>query len=151
MANTKFDVNAWAGTIVRVGLVVLAALLLAGCAPFQNLDVEDVRRPGNIVRSGVVEISIREIETCVARSNYQCGLDGSAPVIKNPDNPNECTIFLYGPGWSQGNPYIIIDFQKVDESKTSYSGYSALSTWDWKIDEQIKRIAACGRCDELRK
>lgn len=126
--------------------LLIAALLVAGCAPFQNLSVADVRTPSHFVKSGTISVPLDKIKECADKTTYSCG-PGRGRIIQNPDNPNVVTLFVYGIGFSQSNPYVIIDFS-TEDGVTKYDGYVAIYTWSSEIDEQVALIEACGDCSK---
>lgn len=123
--------------------VVFAFVLLLSCAPMQNLSVNDVRTQNRLVREGRIDMPLEKAAYCLRKTLYNSGQGVNIEI--NPDDKNLGTIFIYGMGLTQSNPYIIIDI--VDRGDFSvYKGYSAMPTWNSMIDSYIQKINHCGQC-----
>ncbi|MGX9367305.1 hypothetical protein ACTVJH_14905 [Desulfoplanes sp. PS50] len=125
-------------------------LIISGCAPMQNLSVADVRNDSHLRHSGVIQMSIEKAAECAETTNYVCGPGGSAMIVKNPDGSGKFSMFIYSMGWTQSNPYVIIDFDIGENETTKYKGYTAMVTWSSSVLAQIRRIKACGDCNKLK-
>ena len=130
----------------RLSLIIV--VFFVGCAPFQNLSVEDVKNKKNYLGENHLAMSLAQADYCLQKTNYNCG-DG--PVFsRNPDSLHEATIFVYGlGGLTHSNPYVIIEFSEIGKDMCTYKSYTALTTWNSQVPKIIDRISACGDCSKL--
>lgn len=117
---------------------------MVGCGPFQNVNMEDVRNDEHFRKDGVIPMSIERIDFCLKQYNYKC-TPTLIPTI-NPENGKEAHLVTYVMGWTQYNPYLIIDLYEQENKQTYYKGYTFISTWDSAIDKIINQAIDCGQC-----
>jgi len=137
---------------MRLAILSLAVLLVASCATVQNLSVSDVRTPERECAAGSVSVPISQIKECADRTNYSCGPGQLvANIMRDPDNENKASLFIYGLGATQMNPYVIIDFEGQADGTSSYRAFTAIKNLPWKrhVEKQLRRIEACGECSKL--
>lgn len=134
---------------MRIAIIITAFLfLLSACAQMQNLTVADVRTPKMFRQSGSIAMSPDEARHCAELTNYHCGPAGGAQIVADPDGSGAFSMFIYGGGLTQANPYVIIDYTPTAHG-TGYKAYCIQRDWEYLIHQQIDRIEACGECSKL--
>lgn len=128
-------------------LLVILALLVCGCSTMKNLNASDVRAPSMLRQEGVLGMTIEKALACAKATDYVCGPGGGAILVESPDG-KEFSMFIYGIGLTQQNPYVIVDFRE-ENGIAAYRGYTAMSSWSGSVPILIKRVEVCGECDGL--
>lgn len=138
------------GSDMTVRMACFAIVLICGaCAPFQNLSVSDLRTDLKMRHAGTIQMPIEKALLCAEKTKFACGNQGGAAIEIDPEGSGAFSMFLYGMGLTQINPYMVLDFSRGDSGTTAYKGYTAMSTWASTIPDQIQRIEACGDCSKI--
>lgn len=132
-------------------LILVLAMSVTGCAMFKNMSAADVRADKYRYKSGAIDMSMAQIKKCTDKTLYSCGpASREGQLIIDPDNQDRGSLIVYGPGLSQINPYIIIDFVG-NATSTNFEVYVLPSEIIWKkrVNEFLTRIESCGDCARL--
>ena len=105
--------------------------------------MQDVREEKNIIDRGSVAYPIEKISLFIEKYNYNC--NGSGKLIFDGQDKRRAAYVVYGPGWTQANPYLIVDFFE-DNGTSSYFSYSVYKTWKTHSDDLIGIIEREGAC-----
>jgi hypothetical protein len=110
--------------------------------------MQDVRQPEYLYNVGVVNKSLKEIALCIEKHRANCGIIGT--LTSDDTTGKKASHIVYGMGWTQANPYVIIDFEETSPEQTRYVAYTAIENFKWHgyVDEFFEKVNACGQCPE---
>lgn len=127
--------------IILMGLLVFC---LFACAPFQNLNMQDVRVAKNKIGDGTISYTLVDINNFIEKYNYNC--NGTAKLVFDGDNKQLASYITYGMGFNQMNPYLIVDFKDNHDGTTEYNGYAVYAHYKYSLDELLGIIDRKGAC-----
>lgn len=125
-------------------LMGLLSLCLLGCAPFRNLDMQDVRVAKNKIGDGAIPYALADINNFIEKYNYNCNV--TAKLTFDGDNKKLASYIIYGMGLTQANPYFIVDFKDNQDGTTEYTGYAIYPYSKHALDDLLGVIERKGAC-----
>jgi hypothetical protein len=109
----------------------------------QNYSMSEVRQKEYFRASGVIEKPISEIDDCLQKHIVNCGY---SPKLTYPDKEGtKASYIVYGMGWSQANPFVIIDLEQTSSSTTEYKAYTIFEH-GVGLEPFLDRVDSCGVC-----
>lgn len=128
--------------ILVIGIVFLFTF---GCAAFKNLNMQDVRAEEYLMQTGDVKYSVTQIDNFINKYNYNC--NGTAKLTFDGEDKSKGSIVTYGMGFTQANPYFIVDFTDTDNGAT-YKAYSVYQvSHKTSLNKLLGIIEREGRCE----
>ncbi len=124
--------------VLKFFKIFLLLFLLAGCASFQNLTVDDVRQDKFLSVTKTYDLTIKQISQNLYQYNLKCT---PLPDLKiDPSDPNRAILTSQSMGFTELSIVTVVDFQQ-NGSKTTVKGYkyttpliSNLDSIIWAID-----------------
>lgn len=128
----------------RLMILIILPILLSGCAVVQNLDIIDLKTPGNLRRDLVLDTTIKKIDRDLFLYSRNCTKLNQL-VIDPADEKSASMAFEVG-GFSRLNVGMLIEFKEVD-GRTAVRGFSYYEHWAvLHIDKVIRILKNPGIC-----
>ena len=90
--------------------ISIITFLLVGCVSFQNLTVDDLKKPENLRREKTYNLTIPKIQKAIFDYSEKCGL--IEKITTDPENSKYGKISIPAMGLTQLNVGTLIEFQE---------------------------------------
>lgn len=124
-------------------LFLAAMLVLAGCAQFENVTVDEIRSAEHKRAEGEIPTGLPEIQQALNSYGSTCESLGSLQM--NPENPGRATYTGLAPGVSESSATLLIDLQQVGRT-TRYQGYTYYKTGQSQLDKVLYVMGGGKQC-----
>lgn len=124
-------------------LLLAGMVVLAGCARFQDVTVDEIRSADHKRAEGEIAMGIPQIQQ--ALSNYGSTCESLGSLNPNPTNPGRATYTGVMPGVSESSATLLIDLQQVGMT-TRYQGYTYYKTGQDELDKALYVMGGGKEC-----
>lgn len=124
-------------------LLLAGMVVLAGCAQFENVTVDEIRAAEHKRAEGEIAMGIPEIQQ--ALSNYGSTCESLGSLKLDPTHPGRAIYTGLAPGVPESSATLLIDLQQVGMT-TRYQGYTYYKTGQGQLDKALYVMGGGKEC-----